>query len=86
MLTKNTTIGKIYYLCTMKKEIIQIIIKVLMYTLSLIAAYLGVSAMTSCSTSHQVSSSGRATIITTDTTIVKHGGFIRSKNYVPYEQ
>lgn len=70
----------------MKKEIVQIIIKVAIYALGLIAAYLGVSAMTSCSSSHSIQSYGRATIITTDTTFVKHNGYVRSKNYQPYEQ
>lgn len=69
----------------MKKEIIKIIIKVLIYALGLIATYLGVTSLTSCSTSSSVSSSGVARIVTIDTTFVKHGGFIRSKNYVPYE-
>ena len=68
----------------MKKEIIKIIIKVALYALGLIAAYLGVSTVTSCSTSHNVVASGRATIVTVDTTIVKHGGSIRSKNFKPY--
>ena len=74
------------YLCTMKKEIIKIIIKVALYALGLIAAYFGVSSMTSCSTSHNVVSSGRTTIVAVDTTIVKHSGFIRSKNFKPYGQ
>lgn len=69
----------------MKKEILQIIIKVVIYALGLIAAYFGVTSLTSCSTSHSVSSSGVSRIVTIDTTFVKHGGFIRSKNYVPYE-
>lgn len=69
----------------MKKEILQIIVKVLIYALGLIAAYLGVNAMTSCSSTHNVTSSGKAYIITHDTTIVKHNGYIRSKNYQPYE-
>lgn len=69
----------------MKKEIIKIVIKVLIYALGLIATYLGVTSLTSCSTSSSVSSSGVARIVTIDTTFVKHGGFIRSKNYVPYE-
>ena len=62
-----------------------IIIKVALYALGLIAAYFGVSTMTSCSTSHNVVASGRTTIVTVDTTIVKHNGFVRSKNYSPYE-
>lgn len=69
----------------MKKEVLQIIIKVAIYALGLIAAYLGVSTMTSCSTSHSVVTRGCATIITKDTTYVKHNGFIRSKKYAPYE-
>lgn len=70
----------------MKKEILQIIVKVAIYALGLIAAYLGVSAMTSCSSSHNVMSCGKAYVITHDTTIVKHNGFVRSKNYLPYEE
>lgn len=70
----------------MKKEIIKIIIKVALYALGLVAAYFGVSTMTSCSTSHNVAVSGRSTIVTIDTTIVKHDGFVRSKNYTPYVQ
>lgn len=69
----------------MKKEVIQIIIKVAIYALGLVAAYFGVTSLTSCSTSHNVSVSGRSTIVTVDTTIVKHNGFIRSKNYQPYD-
>ena len=70
----------------MKKEIIQIILKVAIYALGLIAAYFGVSTMTSCSTSHNVVASGRTTIVSVDTTIVKHNGSVRSKNYSPYEK
>lgn len=70
----------------MKHEIIKIVIKVAIYALGLIATALGVSTLTSCSTSHSVESYGKMTIITTDTTFVNHDGFIRSKNYKPYEQ
>ena len=69
----------------MKIEIVKFIIKVALYALGLIAAYLGVSTMTSCSTSHNFAVRGRSTIVTVDTTIVQHNGFIRSKNYSPYE-
>jgi hypothetical protein len=85
MLIKRITFDFFVYFCAMKKEIIQIIIKVAIYALSLIAACLGVSFCTSCSTSHSVSSSGVSRIVTIDTTYVKHGGFVRSKNYLPYE-
>lgn len=69
----------------MKKEIIVIIIKVAIYALGLVAALFGVSALSSCSATHSVSASGRTTIVSVDTTIVKHNGFVRSKNYTPYE-
>lgn len=69
----------------MNKEIIKIVIKVAIYALGLIAAYFGVTALTSCSSSHGVQSSGITRIHVVDTTYIKHGGFIRSKNYVPYE-
>jgi hypothetical protein len=69
----------------MNKEIFKIVIKVLIYALGLISAYLGISSLTSCSTSHSVSSRGTTTIISVDTTFVNHGGFVRSKNFVPYE-
>ena len=72
------------YFCPMKKEFIKIIIKVALYALGLIAAYFGVSSMTSCSTSHNVAASGRTTIVTVNTTIVKHNGLVRSKNFKPY--
>lgn len=68
----------------MKREIIKIIIKVALYALGLVAAYFGVSTMTSCSTSHNVGVSGRTTIVTVDTTIVEHNGSVRSKNFKPY--
>lgn len=68
----------------MKKDIIKIIIKVALYALGLIAAYFGVSTMTSCSTSHNVVASGCTTIVSVDTTIVKHCGSVRSKNFTPY--
>lgn len=69
----------------MKKDFLAIVIKVAIYALGLIAAYLGVTSLSSCTTSHSVSSRGTATIISVDTTFVKHGGFIRSKKYLPYE-
>ena len=67
----------------MKKDIIKIIIKVALYALGLIAAYFGVSTMTSCSTSHSVVANGRTTIVSVDTTIVEHSGFVRSKIISP---
>ena len=68
-----------------KKEIFKIIIKVLIYALTLLGGYLGVTALTSCSSSHNVEVSGVTRIHVTDTTYVKHNGFVRSKSYLPYD-
>lgn len=85
MLTNLVVTKTFLYLCTMKTDIIKIIIKVALYALGLIAAYFGVSCMTSCSTSHNVVARGRTTIVTVDTTHVSHSGFIRSKKNNVYE-
>ena len=84
MLINLVVIKTFFYLCTVKKEIVKIIIKVALYALGLIAAYFGVSTMTSCSTSHNVDASGRTTIVSVDTTVVKHNGYVRSKKFKPY--
>lgn len=68
-----------------KKEVLKIVIKVFIYALTLIAGYLGISSLSSCSTSHNVESTGITRIHVTDTTYIKHNGFIRSKKYLPYE-
>lgn len=67
----------------MKKEILIIIIKVLVYALGLIAGYLGVSILSSCSASSGVHAYGITRVITTDTTMVEHGQRIDTKKY-PY--
>lgn len=56
----------------MKKDLLIILVKVLIYALGLIAAYLGVTSLTSCSSSRNVDVHGRATIVTLDTTFVNH--------------
>lgn len=56
----------------MKKEILKIIIKVLIYALGLIGSYLGISALTSCTSSRAVQFHGRGSVIIQDTTIVDH--------------
>lgn len=56
----------------MKKEILKIVIKVLIYALGLIGSYLGISALTSCTSSRAVEFHGRDTVILQDTTSVIH--------------
>lgn len=58
----------------MNKEIIKIIIKVLIYALGLIGTYFGVTAMTSCTVHRNYESSGRGTVIVSDTTHLVHSG------------
>ena len=60
----------------MKKEIIKIIIKVLIYALGLIGSYFGISALTSCTAHRTLQSVGRSRIIITDTTDITHSGEI----------
>lgn len=59
----------------MKKEILKIIVKVLIYALGLVGAYLGVSAVTSCAVQREVKTSGTGVGIFhyTDTFRVNHG-------------
>lgn len=62
-----------------KKEIIKIVLKVIIYALGLIGSYLGITSLTSCSSSHTIDGSGKTTIITNDTTIIYHGGALKFK-------
>lgn len=56
----------------MQKEVLKIIIKVLIYALGLIGSALGISALTSCSSSRAVECHGKSTILIQDTTIIEH--------------
>jgi hypothetical protein len=62
-----------------KKEFFKIVIKVLIYALGLIGSALGISALTSCSSSHSIDGSGKTTIVTTDTTYIFHSGVLKTK-------
>ena len=63
----------------MKKEVLKIVVKVLIYALGLIGSALGISALASCSTSHSIDGSGKTTIVTTDTTYIYHSGILKTK-------
>ncbi len=66
----------------MKKEILKIVIKVLIYALGLIGSYLGISALTSCTSSRAVEFHGRGTVIFQDTTSVIHSSdYFRNFKY-----
>lgn len=62
-----------------KKEFFKIVIKTVIYALGLIGSALGISALSSCSTSHSIDGSGKATIVTTDTTYIYHSGVLKTK-------
>lgn len=66
----------------MNKEIIKIVIKVFIYALGLIGSFLGVSALTSCSSSRAVECHGRTTVLIQDTTIIEHSSdYFRNFKY-----
>ena len=64
---------------TMNKEFIKIIVQVLIFALTLLGSCFGVCALSSCSVSHQIQGYGKSSIVTTDTTIIYHDGFLKSK-------
>lgn len=63
----------------MKKDLLVIAIKVSIYALGLVAAYLGVTSLSSCTFSRSSVAEGRAAIITTDTTFISHQGVLKTK-------
>lgn len=63
----------------MKKDLLVIVIKVAIYALGLVAAYLGVTSLSSCTFGRSSVADGRATIITTDTTFISHQGVLKTK-------
>lgn len=66
----------------MKKEVLKIIIKVLIYALGLIGSALGISALTSCSSSRAVQFHGRGSVIIQDTTFLEHSSdYFRNFKY-----
>lgn len=62
-----------------KSKIIQIVVKVLLYALTLVAGAFGLEALTSCSASHSVQGAGKTTVIINDTTFMYHDGFLKTK-------
>lgn len=63
----------------MKKDIIKFIVKVLLYALTLVASYLGVASLSSCTASRSVESYGRAKVVFTDSTFIDHRGLLNFK-------
>lgn len=63
-----------------KKQILILILKVVIYACTLLLGILGVSSLTSCTVSRDTSVVGKATIITNDTTYVLHNTFLNYKS------
>lgn len=63
----------------MKNDLIKFIVRVLLYALTLIAGYLGVASLSSCTASRCVDSYGRAKVVVTDTTTIDHRGLFNLK-------
>lgn len=68
----------------MNKELIKLIFKILLYIITAVAGFFGVSSLTSCASSSSVQVRGTTHVISVDTTVINHDGFIRSKNYNIY--
>lgn len=68
----------------MNKDFIKLICKILLYIISAIAGYFGVSSLASCASSASVQIRGTTKVVSVDTTIINHDGFIRSKKYNSY--
>lgn len=68
----------------MNKELIKLILKILLYFITAIAGFFGVSSLASCSSSASVQIRGTSKVVSVDTTIIIHDGFIRSKKYNSY--
>ena len=64
----------IFILILMKNELLKFIVKVLLYALGLIASYLGVISLTSCTVQRTSQSYGHARVVITDTTDIVHDG------------
>lgn len=62
-----------------KQELIKIVIKVLIYALSLLGAYFGVTSLTSCTIQRKAQITGKAVVVTVDTTTVLHEGSLELK-------
>lgn len=68
----------------MNKELIKLICKILLYIITAVAGFLGVSSLTSCASSASVQIRGKTQVVSVDTTFINHDGFVRSKNYFSY--
>lgn len=67
----------------MKKDLLVILLKVIVYACGLLLAYLGVSSLASCSLSRDSTANGRCTILIHDTTVINHHSY---KTFNPFRK
>lgn len=60
-----------------KKEKIEVIESTFAVVLWMVICFVVISVFGSCTTSQNVEAKGRTVIVTTDTTVVNHGGYIK---------
>lgn len=60
-----------------KKEKIEVIESACAVVLWIVICFVVISVFGSCTTSQNVEAKGRTVIVTTDTTVVNHGGYIK---------
>lgn len=60
-----------------KKEKIEVIESICAVVLWMFICFVVISVFGSCTTSQNVEAKGRTVIVTTDTTVVNHGGYIK---------
>lgn len=60
-----------------KKEKIEVVESTFAVVLWIIICFVILCVFGSCKTSHNVEANGRTVIVTTDTTMVKHSGYIK---------
>lgn len=66
----------------MKKEILKIVLKVLIFALGLIGSAVGITALSSCSSSRAVQVHGRGVVTIQDTTFIDHSSdYFRNYKY-----
>lgn len=60
----------------MTKDVIITVLKIVVAVITAILGFLGVTSLSSCNVGHSVAGNGRAVIITNDTTVINHSGYI----------
>lgn len=63
----------------MNKSVVTLILKIVVAVATAILSVLGANTLASCSVNHAIDGYGRAVIVTTDTTVINHQGYLKSK-------